>query len=251
MINELATSTKENTISSREVAEMMGVRHCDLLEKIDSISKDLATENSVAKYWIEGTFENRGKHYREYQVKKRGCEFLAHKTTGTKGNLFTDKYMDRFEEMEKKLQKQLPGTYIEALEQLLASEKEKERLALENKEQLQIIGELQPKADYTDEILKCPGTVTITQIAKDYGMSGTKMNKILNELGVQFKKSGQWFIYEKYNGKGYTKSQTVQIERHGVKDCVMNTKWTQKGRLFLYELLKNEGIYPNIEKGDF
>ena len=102
MINELATSTKENTISSREVAEMMGVRHCDLLEKIDSISKDLATENSVAKYWIEGTFENRGKHYREYQVKKRGCEFLAHKTTGTKGNLFTDKYMDRFEEMEKK-----------------------------------------------------------------------------------------------------------------------------------------------------
>ena len=53
MNNELTTSTKENTISSREVAEMMGVRHCDLLEKIDSISKDLATENSVAKYWYD------------------------------------------------------------------------------------------------------------------------------------------------------------------------------------------------------
>ena len=251
MSNELTTSTKENTISSREVAEMIGLEHKHMLEKIDRLNSNiLAAEISATKFWIPSTFENRGKHYREYQVTKKGCELIAHKTEGQKGVEFTVRYMDRFEEMEQKLQKKTPVTYIEALEQLLASEKEKERLALENKEQLQIIGELQPKADYTDEILKCPGTVTITQIAKDYGMSGTKMNKILNELGVQFKKSGQWFIYEKYNGKGYTKSQTVQIERHGVKDCVMNTKWTQKGRLFLYELLKNEGIYPNIEKGE-
>ena len=139
---------------------------------------------------------------------------------------------------------------ISVATQLKEEREQKKKLEVMNAAKDQVICELQPKADYTDEILKCPGTVTITQIAKDYGMSGTKMNKILNELGVQFKKSGQWFIYEKYNGKGYTKSQTVQIERHGVKDCVMNTKWTQKGRLFLYELLKNEGIYPNIEKAD-
>ena len=139
---------------------------------------------------------------------------------------------------------------ISVATQLKEEREQKKKLEVMNAAKDQVICELQPKADYTDEILKCPGTVTITQIAKDYGMSGTKMNKILNELGVQFKKSGQWFIYEKYNGKGYTKSQTVQIERHGVKDCVMNTKWTQKGRLFLYELLKNEGIYPNIEKGE-
>ena len=246
MINELTTSTKENTISSREVAEMLEIRHYHMLDKIDKLNSILTKRNlGPLKYWYETEYKaGNGEMRREYQVTKKGCELIAHKTEGEKGVLFTVRYMDRFEEMEEKLQKQLPGTYIEALEQLLASEKEKERLALENKEQLQIIGELQPKADYTDEILKCPGTVTITQIAKDYGMSGTKMNKILNELGVQFKKSGQWFIYEKYNGKGYTKSQTVQIERHGVKDCVMNTKWTQKGRLFLYELLKNEGIYP-------
>ena len=139
---------------------------------------------------------------------------------------------------------------ISVATQLKEEREQKKKLEVMNEAKDQVICELQPKADYTDEILKCPGTVTITQIAKDYGMSGTKMNKILNELGVQFKKSGQWFIYEKYNGKGYTKSQTVQIERHGVKDCVMNTKWTQKGRLFLYELLKNEGIYPSIEKAD-
>ena len=252
MSNELTTSTKENTISSREVAEMMGLRHDNMMRKIEKINEVLTTSNlSSLKYWYETEYKaGNGEMRREYQVTKKGCELIAHKTEGEKGVLFTVRYMDRFEEMEQKLQKKTPVTYIEALEQLLASEKEKERLALENKEQLQIIGELQPKADYTDEILKCPGTVTITQIAKDYGMSGTKMNKILNELGVQFKKSGQWFIYEKYNGKGYTKSQTVQIERHGVKDCVMNTKWTQKGRLFLYELLKNEGIYQSIEKAD-
>ena len=253
MSNELTASTKENTISSREVAEMLEIRHYHMLDKIDKLNSILTKRNlGPLKYWYETEYKaGNGEMRREYQVTKKGCELIAHKTEGEKGVEFTVRYMARFEEMEQKLQKKTPVTYIEALEQLLASEKEKERLALENKEQLQIIGELQPKADYTDEILKCPGTVTITQIAKDYGMSGTKMNKILNELGVQFKKSGQWFIYEKYNGKGYTKSQTVQIERHGVKDCVMNTKWTQKGRLFLYELLKNEGIYPNIEKGYF
>ena len=143
-----------------------------------------------------------------------------------------------------------PDFLIQLATQLKEEREQKKKLEVMNAAKDQVICELKPKSDYTDEILKCPGTVTITQIAKDYGMSGTKMNKILNELGVQFKKSGQWFIYEKYNGKGYTKSQTVQIERHGVKDCVMNTKWTQKGRLFLYELLKNEGIYPNIEKAD-
>ena len=143
-----------------------------------------------------------------------------------------------------------PDFLIQLATQLKEEREQKKKLEVMNAAKDQVICELKPKADYTDEILKCPGTVTITQIAKDYGMSGTKMNKILNELGVQFKKSGQWFIYEKYNGKGYTKSQTVQIQRHGVKDCVLNTKWTQKGRLFLYELLKNEGIYPSIEKVD-
>lgn len=91
----------ENRISSREVAEMMEVNHKDLLKKIDSINDDFGSEKiRHEKYWIESTFENRGKQYREFLITKRGCEFLAHKTTGTKGNLFTDKYMDRFEQMK-------------------------------------------------------------------------------------------------------------------------------------------------------
>ena len=225
MINELATSTKENTISSREVAEMMGVRHCDLLEKIDSISKDLATENSVAKYWIEGTFENRGKHYREYQVKKRGCEFLAHKKTGTKGNLFTDKYMDRFEEMEKKLQKQLPGTYIEALEQLLASEKEKARVQLE----------LKDEQHKNEMLMHFNKLYTTTEIAKELGMkSAAKLNKVLNDKGIQFKQNGTWVLYSDYSECGYVSIKQTLLENGHI---IYDRKWTQEGRKFLLDLL--------------
>lgn len=113
----------------------------------------------------------------------------------------------------------------------------------------QIIGELKPKADYYDEILKNPGLVTITQIAKDYGMSGKKMNGILHDLGIQYKQSGQWLLYDKYSKNGYTHSETVDIVRlDGRRDVKMNTKWKQKGRIFLYNMLKENGIVPMIEQ---
>lgn len=113
----------------------------------------------------------------------------------------------------------------------------------------QVIGELRPKADYTDKILKNPGLVTITQIAKDYGMSAIEMNRKLHDLGIQFKQSDQWLLYSKYHGMGYTHSETVDITRaDGRADIKMNTKWTQKGRLFLYNKLKSDGIIPMIER---
>lgn len=135
-----------------------------------------------------------------------------------------------------------PDTIIQLATQL------KEERALVQK-QKQIIGELKPKADYMDRILKNKGLVTITQIAKDYGMSGQAMNKLLHDLGVQYKQSGQWLLYREHHGKGYTHSETVEIIRSdGREDVKMNTKWTQKGRLFLYELLKENGVLPVIEK---
>lgn len=132
-----------------------------------------------------------------------------------------------------------------------AINKEKiESLQLTNKQQEQIIGELKPKADYTDKILKNKGLVPITPIAKDYGMSAQEMNNLLHKLGVQYKKGEQWFLYTKYQRNGYTHSDTIDIVRSdGRADIVMNTKWTQKGRLFIYDLLKEEGILPLIEQG--
>ena len=140
--------------------------------------------------------------------------------------------------------------YLIQLATALKDEREKRKLLeTENAQQKQIIGELKPRADYTDRILSNKGLVTITQIAKDYGMSGRKMNKILEDLHVQYKQSGQWLLYAEYHDKGYTHSKTIDITRKdGSPNVTMETKWTQKGRLFIYELLKGEGILPIIER---
>ncbi|MCC0671632.1 phage antirepressor KilAC domain-containing protein [Clostridioides sp. ES-S-0145-01] len=146
-------------------------------------------------------------------------------------------------------QPKLPTTYKEALQHLIEQVEVNEKLQLEGKMKDQVIKELKPKADYTDMILKNKGLVTITQIAKDYGMSGKEMNKILHERGIQYKQSGQWLLYKQYQGKGYTHSETIDITRSdGMTDVKMTTKWTQKGRLFLYDLLKVNNILPDIEK---
>lgn len=116
-------------------------------------------------------------------------------------------------------------------------------------EQQQIITELQPKANYVDMILQSKSLVTITQIAKDYGMSGRKLNKILKELKIQYKVGGQWVLYSKYQNGGYVHSRTIDITRtDGRADVTMQTEWTQKGRLFLYEELKKHGYVPVIEQ---
>lgn len=131
------------------------------------------------------------------------------------------------------------------------SERDKQVKQLETSvaRQAQIIGELKPKADYTDRILQSKGLLTTTQIAKDYGMSGGKLNKILHEMKVQYKQNGQWLLYSNYQGCGYTHSQTIDITRKdGRPDTTMQTKWTQKGRLFLYNKLKRKGILPMIEQ---
>ena len=142
-----------------------------------------------------------------------------------------------------------PDFAIKILEQLKAEREEKKRLQLENLQKEQIIGELKSKADYTDRILQNKGLVTITAIAKDYGMSGPAMNKKLHELHIQYKQSNQWLLYEKYQDKGYTHSETIDLKHKNGNDFVrMNTKWTQKGRLFLYELLKDNGLLPMIER---
>lgn len=124
-------------------------------------------------------------------------------------------------------------------------------LMLQTSQQSQIIGELKPKADYTDTILKNKGLVTITQIAKDYGMSGQRLNHVLKNLGVQYLQSDQWLLYQKHQDKGYTHSHTIDITRSdGRSDIKMQTKWTQKGRLFIYELLKTRNILPTIERSE-
>lgn len=147
------------------------------------------------------------------------------------------------------VQQKLPQTFAEALRAYADEVEKNEVLRLENSQQKQIIGELQPKASYYDLILSSHDCMTVTQIAKDYGLSAQYLNNKLKDLGVQFKQSGQWLLKEKHSKFGYTKSETVPYQKQdGTIGTALHTKWTQKGRLFLYELLKNNGILPLIEQ---
>lgn len=111
----------------------------------------------------------------------------------------------------------------------------------------QEIGELKPKADYVDEILKSTGTVTITQIAADYGLSAQKLNKLLHEAKLQRKVGKQWVLYTEHMNKGYTKSHTIEIVRaDGTPDTQIQTRWTQKGRLKIHEILTDYGYEADI-----
>ena len=135
----------------------------------------------------------------------------------------------------------VPQSFAQALR--LAADLEEKNQLLE-----QQIAEYEPKISYLDMILSSTDTVATSQIAADYGMSAIALNKLLNELGVQHKVSGQWILYRKHMNQGYTKSHTSEIPKAdgGVK-VVMNTKWTQKGRIFIYNLLTAEGYYPQMD----
>lgn len=240
------------TIDSREVAEMVDKQHKDLLRDIRTYIGYLG-ESKIAPsdFFIESTYVNsQNKEQPCYLLTKQGCEMVANKLTGKKGVVFTARYVQRFNELEKAQ----PGySYmiedpIKRAEAWIAEQKEKQQLLETTEVQSQIIAEYEPKVSYLDKILSSTDTVTITQIAADYGMSAVAMNKLLNELGVQHKVGGQWILYKKHMRQGYTKSHTSEIQKAdgGVK-VVMNTKWTQKGRLFLYNLLLENGYFPQMD----
>ena len=113
----------------------------------------------------------------------------------------------------------------------------------------QRVRKLQPLADYTALILACPETVSVSQVAQDYGMSAVAFNRILKRAGIQYSVGGQWVLYAAYKDRGLVQSYTFNY-RHtdGTDGCRMYTRWTQRGRLFLYDILKKIGIIPMIEK---
>ncbi|WP_164993760.1 phage antirepressor [Leuconostoc mesenteroides] len=142
-----------------------------------------------------------------------------------------------------------PDTIIRLATELKTERQAKAELQQNNLVLNQQVNELKPKDDYADVILNNKALVTITFIAKDYGMSGVKMNELLHELGVQYRQGNTWLLYAKHQRKGWTQSETHEVKRNdGTTKLVASTKWTQKGRLGLYELLKANGYLPLIEQ---
>lgn len=122
-------------------------------------------------------------------------------------------------------------------------------LKTENAQQKQIIAEYTPKATYYDLVLQTPDAIAVSKIAKDYGKSAKWLNQKLHEKGVQFKQGDIWLLYQKHAEMGYTQSKThTYADDQGGQHSRLHTYWTQKGRLFIYGLLKEDGILPLIEQ---
>ena len=124
-----------------------------------------------------------------------------------------------------------------------------QKLLAENNKKDQLIGELRPKADYTDRILQSDDLTKVNVIACDYGFTAIEFNKVLNKFGIQYKEGKDWLLYKKFRGKGYTQTKTFEFNhKDGTRGSRPTMMWTQKGRLFLYEFLKEKGIYPRMEE---
>ena len=123
------------------------------------------------------------------------------------------------------------------------------QLESENAEQKTLIQQMQKGNDYLNVILQSKGTLATTQIAADYGMTAVKFNKKLNEMRIQHKVNGQWILYSNLMGKGYVHSKTISFyHSDGRPDTRLCSEWTQRGRMFLYDALKEIGILPLIER---
>lgn len=154
---------------------------------------------------------------------------------------------------------------IERATRWIEEEKVRQALMLENKEQKKqleesskeivalssTITQMQPKVTYFDVMIKNKSTSVITSMAQDYGMSAQAFNKKLNELGIQHKVAGQWVLYRQYLDKGYVNSEPITITHNdGSQTIKYLSKWTQRGRFFLYGFLKANGILPLIERSE-
>ena len=134
---------------------------------------------------------------------------------------------------------------IQRAQKWIEEQKEKQHLLVQNQQKDQKIEELQPKATYYDLILQTKSLLSVSQIAKDYGMSAISFNKLLHKLGIQYKQGDCWLLYQKYADKGYTHKKTHVVDSEKSK---VHTYWTQKGRTFIYETLKDENVLPVIER---
>lgn len=264
MNNELLNvkMSKDKTITSVELVEIINefrkleseasdkkyveLRHDNLKAKIEKevmVLKNLGI-NALLNFKESSYVNSQNKSHPCYKLSKDGMlTILASESVLVRHK--TIEYINSLEKQIEDNQRKLPSTYKDALLELVAQIEATEKLQLEVEQKNQVIGELQPKADYTDIILTSQGTMTVTQIAKDYGMSAIKLNKILSDNKVQYKQHGQWLLYSKYQSCGYTKSNTF-IDGSGTSR--LNTTWTQKGRLFINELLNKNNIRALIEK---
>ncbi|BDE80487.1 hypothetical protein CE91St50_34310 [Clostridioides difficile] len=260
-MNNLQLNNK-NTITTLEIADMLEIRHWEVLRKLEGTEKtkgiiDILNDNNfvVVDYFIKSTYLDSKNESRPcYNVTKLGCDFLANKFTGEKGIIFTAKYVRRFNEMERVLKEQqpkLPTTYREALQQLLIEVEEKEQLQLENQEKDKVIQLQQPKVLFADSVASSDNSILVGELAKLLRQNGidTGQNRLFDWLrnnGYLIKRKG-----EDYNtptqksvdlGVIETKEGT-RVHPDGHTSITKTPKITGKGQIyFINKFKKNNQI---------
>ena len=191
--------------------------------------------------------DSTGRKLKEYLLTK--CGFTLYMFNIQGHNDFKMAYINKFNEMENQFKQPVASYMIEDPVKRAEKwiEEQKEKLLEQNSIQQQQISELKAKADYVDEMLKSPGTMTITQIVANYGLSAQKLNKLLHQARLQRRVGKQWVLYTEHMNRGYTKSHTIEIVRsYGRPDTQPQTRWTQKGRLKIHEIMTDFGYEAEV-----
>lgn len=236
-------SLNQIVVSSKDVAEHFEKRHDHVVRDI----KGLKHLPNFEEMFLEDSYQDTySRNQKCYLMNRDGFSLLAMGFTGQKALEWKLKYIEAFNALEKEYNS--PEKIMARA--LRIADETINNLRIENKVQQQQIAELKPKATYYDLVLQCADLLSVTEIAKDYGMAAKGFNEKLRQNGIQYKQGGVWFLYAKYQDKGYTQTKTQNYNRtDGTQGSKTHTYWTQKGRLFLYEFLKGIEILPMIERG--
>ena len=240
----------KDVTTSLIVAQVFGKEHKNVLRDIENLS---CSDNFNRLNFERITYKDvRNREQTAYEMTKDGFSFLVMGYTGEKAGQFKETFINEFNKREMLLKS---DDYILMRSQQILhnrlefAEQKVKQLEAENSDQKTLIAKMQKGNDYLNTILQSKGTLAITQIAADYGMSAIAFNKKLNEMHIQHKVYGQWILYSEFMGKGYVHSRTISFyHRDGRPDTRLCTEFTQRGRLFLYDALKEVGVLPLIER---
>ncbi|MDR1883011.1 MAG: phage regulatory protein/antirepressor Ant [Prevotella sp.] len=230
------------------VAEKFGKEHKDVMRSIRDL---LTSAQNCADLFVLSEYQDAyGRMQPMYIMNRDGFTLLAMGFTGKDALKFKMDFINAFNEMEtllnsdsyillrgmKILDKRVKEEQQKCIE--LESELGRKEEIIEIKDKQ--ITELTPDAEYAKQVLSSKSTLTTTQIAKQYGMAAKTLNKKLHELGVQYKQSRQWILYEKYQNKDYTRVNTYSTTINGETKTHYSTVWTEKGRRFIIEILQKK-----------
>ena len=239
--------TEQPTVSARDLHEGLGIE-TPFKKWIDRMCEYGFEANK--DFWTKMSESNGGRPATEYDITVDMAKQICMLQRTEKGKQYRQYFLD----LEKawNTPEQIMARALRIANNTVDSLKERCKfLGGQVIEQQKVIEKLEPKASYYDLVLQCKDLIATTIIAKDYGMSASGFNKMLKDFGIQYKQGDTWVLYSKYQGYGYLQTKTHNYaDTDGVQHAKQHSYWTQKGRLFLYEKLKNKGVMPLMEQAE-